>query len=70
MVAGMTNDAAKSEMLRALGARPVVVDVFNREALFAAVKAERPDALIHELTSLSGGDYAANNRRSRCTLHK
>lgn len=61
-VAGMTNDASKGEMLRALGARPVVVDVFNREALFAAVKDARPDALIHELTSLRMGDYAVNNR--------
>lgn len=61
-VVGMTGDAAKSELVRSLGARPVVVDVFDRDGLEAAVGAESPDAVIHQLTSLHGGDYAATNR--------
>jgi nucleoside-diphosphate-sugar epimerase len=61
-VVGMSNDESRSGLLRALGAQPVVVDVFDRVALTAALEREHPDALIHELTSLGKGDYAANNR--------
>ena len=61
-VVGMSNDVSRSGLLRALGAQPVVVDVFDRVALTAALQREHPDALIHELTSLGKGDYDANNR--------
>jgi 2-alkyl-3-oxoalkanoate reductase len=36
----------------AAGARPVVCDVFDREALAAAVGEARPQVLVHELTAL------------------
>ncbi|MGH7616364.1 MAG: NAD-dependent epimerase/dehydratase family protein [Gemmatimonadaceae bacterium] len=61
-VVGMSNDDSRNGLLRSLGAQPVSVDVFDRDALTAAVQREHPDALIHELTSLGKGDYAANNR--------
>jgi nucleoside-diphosphate-sugar epimerase len=61
-VVGMTGDAGKSGLIRSLGARPVVVDVFDRDGLQAAVQAASPDAVIDQLTSLRGGDYAATNR--------
>jgi nucleoside-diphosphate-sugar epimerase len=61
-VVGMTADAGKSGLIRSLGARPVVVDVFDRDGLQAAVRAASPDAVIHQLTSLRSGDYAATNR--------
>jgi nucleoside-diphosphate-sugar epimerase len=61
-VIGMSNDESRSGLLRALGARPVVVDVFDGVALKAAVQHEHPDAVIDELTSLGKGDYAANDR--------
>lgn len=61
-VAGMTKNATKSKFLRSLGARPVIVDVFDRDKLFDALRSERPNVVIHELTSLSMADYAANNR--------
>jgi nucleoside-diphosphate-sugar epimerase len=32
-VVGMTGDAAKSGLVRSLGARPVIVDVFDRDGL-------------------------------------
>jgi nucleoside-diphosphate-sugar epimerase len=51
-VAGMTRDAAKADRLRALGADPVIVDVFDAAALSRAVAASRPDVVIHELTDL------------------
>lgn len=51
-VAGMTRTAAKAGALRALGAEPVVCDVYDAEALTAAVVAFAPQAVIHELTDL------------------
>jgi nucleoside-diphosphate-sugar epimerase len=61
-VIGTTRSAGKSGLLHALGARPVVVDAFNRDALFTLLRRERPQAVIHMLTSLHAGDFAANTR--------
>lgn len=61
-VAGTTRSPEKAGLLRTLGARPVVVDVLDREGLFEVLRAERPDAVIHQLTDLSVWDYAANTR--------
>ncbi len=54
-VAGTTRSAAKAEMLRALGAEPVVVDVYDADALAQAVAAARPDVVVHQLTDLPPG---------------
>lgn len=51
-VVGTTRSAAKTEELRSLGADPVVIDVFDAAALTDAVKAARPDIVIHQLTDL------------------
>jgi nucleoside-diphosphate-sugar epimerase len=51
-VTGTTRSTAKAESLRAQGVEPVVVDVFDAEALARAVKAARPDVVIHQLTDL------------------
>jgi nucleoside-diphosphate-sugar epimerase len=52
LVAGMTRSQGKAEALRALGAEPVVCDVFDAAALEEAVVAFRPGAVLHELTDL------------------
>ena len=52
-VVGTTRSADKSAALRALGAEPVVVDVFDAEALRLAVLTAQPDAVIHQLTDLA-----------------
>ena len=52
-VAGTTRSADKADALRQLGAEPVVVDVFDAEALTRAVKAAAPQAIIHQLTDLA-----------------
>jgi nucleoside-diphosphate-sugar epimerase len=54
-VTGTTRTQAGSEMLRGLGITPVVVDVFEADALAQAVAAARPDVVIHQLTDLSSG---------------
>ena len=50
---GTTRSPANSEFLRKLGARPVVVDVFDVEALATAVLDARPEIVIHQLTDLA-----------------
>lgn len=52
VVAGMTRSPQKASRLRSLGAEPVVCDVFELEALIAAVTAFQPAAVIEELTDL------------------
>jgi nucleoside-diphosphate-sugar epimerase len=54
-VVGTTRSAAKAEALRALGAEPAVVDVFDAEGLMRAVAAARPEVVIHQLTDLPDG---------------
>ena len=51
-VAGMTRSAEKADWLRALGAEPVVCDVYDAEALSDAVAGFRPDAVMDQLTDL------------------
>jgi nucleoside-diphosphate-sugar epimerase len=51
-VAGMTRSPGKADMLRELGAEPVVCDVFDAGALTRAVTAFDPDIVFHQLTDL------------------
>lgn len=51
-VAGMTRTPAKAPQLEALGAHPVVCDVYDRSALREAVTAFGPEIVLHELTDL------------------
>ncbi|MBL7495166.1 NAD-dependent epimerase/dehydratase family protein [Frankia sp. CNm7] len=43
---------AKADELRRAGADPVAVDLFDRQAVFAAVTAARPDAVVHLATNI------------------
>ncbi len=51
-VVGTTRSKDKAAAIEALGAEPVVVDVFDMEALARAVKAAGPEVLMHQLTDL------------------
>jgi hypothetical protein len=48
----MTRSADKAERLLKLGGEPVVCDVYDLDALTAAVAAFAPDAVMHQLTDL------------------
>jgi nucleoside-diphosphate-sugar epimerase len=61
-VVGMTRNAARIGQIETAGGQPVVVDAFDREAMLAALRSARPDVVIHQLTDLSGRDFAANSR--------
>ena len=52
VVGGMTRSASKAEHLAGLGAQPIVVDVFDRDALITAVVDFAPDVILNELTDL------------------
>lgn len=52
VVGGMTRSANKIELLRSLGAEPILVDVFDKEALITAVRDFKPDFVLNELTDL------------------
>ncbi len=53
-VTGMTRSSAKQELVRALGARPVVADALDGDAVAHAVALAEPEVIVHELTALSG----------------
>ena len=53
-VVAMTRSEQKAGSLRALGARPVIVDAFDRAAVVEAVVVAKAEILIHQLTALTG----------------
>jgi nucleoside-diphosphate-sugar epimerase len=61
-VAGMTRSESNVAALRALGAEPVVCDVFDSERVHAAVAEFAPDLVMHQLTDLP--DDAARIRET------
>lgn len=52
-VTGLTRSASKKELLASLGARPVVADALDPQAMGQAISAAEPDIVVHELTALS-----------------
>ena len=69
-VSGMTRSPEKAPTIAALGAMPVVCDVFDATALVEAVVGFAPDLVIHQLTDLPDhldelSDYVARNNRIR-----
>jgi nucleoside-diphosphate-sugar epimerase len=68
-VTAMTRSVLRAAQLEAVGAEPVVCDVFDVDGVRAAMAHASPDAIIHQLTSLppriTWGDpnaFDANNR--------
>ena len=53
-VVGMTRSNSKQDLVRSLGARPVVADALDADAVARAVAAAEPEVIVHELTALSG----------------
>jgi 2-alkyl-3-oxoalkanoate reductase len=53
-VVGMTRSASKDDLVQNLGARSVVADALDPDAVAQAVAAAEPEVIVHELTALSG----------------
>jgi nucleoside-diphosphate-sugar epimerase len=51
-VLGMTRTPSKLDLVRELGAEPVLCDVFDRDALISAVDAAAAEMVMHQLTDL------------------
>jgi uncharacterized protein YbjT (DUF2867 family) len=69
-VAGLTRSSDKADYLRSLGATPVICDVFDADALTAAVSCFAPEAVMHQLTDLPDrpdqlADFGPRNDRMR-----
>jgi nucleoside-diphosphate-sugar epimerase len=62
-VVGMTRSASKQDLLRSLGARPVVADALDPDAVAQAVASAEPEVIVHELTALSGKMSIRDARR-------
>ena len=54
-VFGTTRDPRKAALIEANGAMPVIVDVFDADALRAEVAKVQPHAVVHQLTDLPPG---------------
>jgi nucleoside-diphosphate-sugar epimerase len=77
-VVGMTHSSGKANLVRELGGEPVVADALDPEQVAQAVAEAEPEAILHELTALSGSlglrnvdrDFAVTNRlRTEATDH-
>ncbi|CAO3426628.1 NAD-dependent epimerase/dehydratase family protein [Azospirillum endophyticum] len=54
-VVGMTRSQEKAARLQDLGVEPVVLDVFDADALIEAVAEAKPEVVVHQLTDLPPG---------------
>ena len=66
----MTRTPEKAGALRSLGAKPIVCDVYDADALTDAIRAFRPDAIVDLLTDLPDDEdsiprFEAANARMR-----
>jgi nucleoside-diphosphate-sugar epimerase len=76
-VTGMTRSESKQDLLRELGASPVVADALDPDAVARAVAEAEPDVIVHQLTAIGAfnprrmeRDFAATNRlRTEGTDH-
>jgi nucleoside-diphosphate-sugar epimerase len=53
-VVGMVRSEAKAPLVGELGARPIVADALDPDAVAAAVAEAEPEVIVHQLTALSG----------------
>ncbi len=59
-VIGTHNSPASAELLRRLGARPVLVDLFDAGAVRSVLLEHEPEAIVHEATALADAKWGRN----------
>jgi 2-alkyl-3-oxoalkanoate reductase len=59
-VIGTHSSPASADLLRALGAKPVMLDLLDEEAVREAVLENEPDAIVHEATALANVKFSRN----------
>jgi nucleoside-diphosphate-sugar epimerase len=53
-VGALSRSAEKAAVAEAMGAEPIIAAALDRTALMQAVRASRPDVIVHQLTALAG----------------
>jgi nucleoside-diphosphate-sugar epimerase len=70
-VAGMTRSELNVDLLRALGAEPVVCDVYDAAAVKAAVLGFGPELVMHQLTDLpDDARHVRDNRGANARIRR
>ena len=69
-VVGMTRSRSKQDMVRRLGARPVVADALDRDGVAEAVASAEPEVIVHELTALSSESDMRHIDRAFATTNR
>jgi nucleoside-diphosphate-sugar epimerase len=68
-VTGTTRNPSRASWLQAAGVAPVVVDVFDGDAVVQVVADARPEVIVHQLTDLTSAPgtpgYAAGQQANR-----
>jgi 2-alkyl-3-oxoalkanoate reductase len=59
-VIGAHSSPASAELLRTLGAKPVMLDLLDADAVREAVLENEPDAIVHEATALANVKFSRN----------
>src|SRR3954451_18731102 len=59
-VIGTHKSPASAELIRMLGAAPVMVDLLDASAVRKAVLENEPDAIVHEATALANVKFSRN----------
>ena len=63
-VIGTSTSARSAERVRQLGAKPVVLDLLDPQAVRKAVLGAAPDAIVHEATALADASFGRNFDRT------
>jgi len=59
-VIGTHNSPGRAELLRALGAKPVMLDLLDAPAVRKAVLENEPEAIVHQATALASAKWGRN----------
>lgn len=69
-VAGTTRSAARTDVLRALGAEPVVLDALDPDSVAEAVAKAAPEVIVHQLSALNGPMTMRNVKRMAAATNR
>lgn len=61
-VIGMTHSERNRSVIESTGAKVLIADVYDGEAVLSAMSEAQPEVVIHQLTSLSNRNFLDNSR--------
>ena len=69
-VTGMTRSESKQDLLRELGAVPVVADALDPDAVARAVAEAEPDVIVHQMTAIEASFNPRRMERAFATTNR